>query len=270
MRGLFAALPWFILALGGCFGGADVVAPTTASAFLTLDSEPRAAVYVDGTLIGNTPQRKVAVEPGAHEVRLECVSCEQPQQRTLAVELEAREIYTHDCTRFDTGAAAGVAPERAFITVYSRPWSSIYLDGTLIGHTPKQDYPVEPGTHEIVMQCGACAEPATHTETFTVAEGETWSNVRVRFEEGELGGVDGAESIEQMGTSRLRVDTEPWSKISMDGVDMGRTPLDLDGIAPGEHELIVRCGPCVDPDEEHLIFNVAPGETHRVEFEFQP
>jgi len=256
-----------VLSTPGCFG-ADV-APSDG-AYLSLDAEPRAAVYVDGTLIGNTPQRNYAVEPGDHEVRLECVACEQPQQRTLAMSLEPREIYTHDCTVFDAGFEPA-ADARAHITVHSRPWSNVYLDGTLIGHTPKQDYPVEPGIHEIVLRCNRCDPVEEYRETVTLAAGETWSNVRVRFEsEGTSQALGLDEAIEQLGVSNLQVQTEPWSTVVLDGVEIGRTPVDEVSIPSGTHELVVRCGPCIDPDEEHLIFSVEPGATHRVDFTFHP
>ncbi len=44
-------------------------------------------------------------------------------------------------------AAAGPA----YLTINSRPWSQVYLDGRLIGNTPRPNVEVRPGTHRITL-----------------------------------------------------------------------------------------------------------------------
>ncbi len=263
---LRSTLPLLLLAtfLGGCPG---TPAPDGSDfAYLSLDSKPSASVTLDGELVGNTPLRKFAVAPGDHEVVLECVSCTTPQRRSLAISVEAREIYTHDCTRFDGGTAVAAEDEApatgsAFITVNTKPWSTVYLDGVLIGNTPKRDYPVEPGLHEVTFKCGPCREAQEESHSLMVEAGETWTHVLIEFErEGD--------DVTPAGSSLLTVTAEPWGTVHLDGELVGRTPLKDVEIVSGEHHLRTFCGPCEEEQDKSTIFNVAPGATHLVDVRF--
>jgi len=60
--------------------------------------------------------------------------------------------------------------EPAYITVFSYPLGgSVALDGTTIGKTPLQEYPVEPGTHTLTATYPGYREYST---TLTVSPGE--------------------------------------------------------------------------------------------------
>lgn len=240
-----------------------------SSAYLSLDSSPAASVTLDGELVGNTPLRKFAVQPGEHEVVLECVSCTRPQSRSIAFAVEAREIYSHDCTRFEPGTtptaeAAPAGDGSAFITVNTKPWSTVYLDDVLIGNTPKRDYPVEPGLHEVTFKCGPCREAQEETHTLMVGAGETWTHLLIDFETGGEG-----DETASKGSSLLSVDAEPWGTAHLDGQLLGRTPLTDVEIESGEHHLRTLCGPCEEEQDKSTIFNVSPGATHRVVVQFE-
>jgi hypothetical protein len=248
----------------GCPGSPSQV--ESKLAYLSLDSHPSASVTLDGELIGNTPLRKYALLPGDHEVVLECVSCTTPQRRSLAFAVEAREIYTHDCTRFDGGAAPAAeddppSTESAFITVNTKPWSTVYLDGVLIGNTPKRDYPVEPGLHEVTFKCGPCRETQEESHSLMVDAGETWTHVLIEFE-----GED--DEVTPAGSALLNVTAEPWGTVHLDGELMGRTPLKDVEIVSGEHHLRTFCGPCEEEQDKSTIFNVAPEASHHVDVRF--
>lgn len=243
------------------------------SAYLTVDSTPRAAVYVDDELIGNTPQRKKAIAAGAHVVRLECVTCDQPQERTLEFSVEPREIYTHDCTVFGAGAVEGTespatGDDTAHITVTSFPWSHVHLDGILIGNTPKIRYPVEPGDHTVVFECGSCPEPIDETISFRVDPGETWTHAVLSFGD-EVPTADDAILLEgAVGPAYLSVRSEQVIEVHLDGVLIGEAPVTGRAIVPGEHELRVVCAEL--DQEKTLLFNVPAGEIHESSFTFEP
>ncbi len=82
-------------------------------------------------------------------------------------------------TPADTGA--GDSGETAYMTINSKPWATIYLDGQLLGNTPKKRYPIAAGYHEVVLKCGPCSEPQEHTLRFSVKPGETHTAVRNEF-----------------------------------------------------------------------------------------
>jgi len=261
------AILGFVVACGTAGSGQD-------SAFLTVDSTPHSAVYVDGDLVGNTPQRKREIQPGSHVVRLECVSCDQPQERTLTFTVEPREIYTHDCTVFGADAfgaeasSTAAAEETAYITVTSFPWSHVHLDGILIGNTPKIRYPVAPGEHAILFECGGCDEPSEETISFRVDPGATWTHALLSFGEEEPTPHDAILLEGAVGPAYLSVRSEPVAEVHLDDVLIGETPLMGHAIVPGEHGLRVVC-PELE-QEKTLLFNVQPGETHKSNFTFEP
>ena len=71
--------------------------------------------------------------------------------------------------------------EPAYMTINAKPWATIYLDGKLVGNTPKKKHEITAGAHTVILKCGPCAEPQEETLTFTVSPGETYVNVRNEF-----------------------------------------------------------------------------------------
>ncbi len=69
----------------------------------------------------------------------------------------------------------------AYMTINAKPWATIYLDGKLVGNTPKKKHEITPGAHTVVLKCGPCSEPQEQTLTFTVNPGDTYVNVRNEF-----------------------------------------------------------------------------------------
>ena len=277
---------------GTCFGGGDGGAGGGGDwAFMTLGATPRAAVTLDGQLIGNTPLRKYSVPPGEHTVLLECVSCLEPQASTLTFTLEAGEIYTHESTTFEMGSGepvtggvaeaptpAEVRPDPAYLTVHSQPWSVVFLDGELMGNTPLSKKMIEPGTHTMVLKCGPCASHDEITRTFAVDPGETHISMVNEF------GVDGVEDPlgtgepadddtedgeEPEGEGYLRITSTPWAEVILDGVAIGQTPIASWTVEAGSHKVNLECGPCEDPQNELFLFSVARGETYTIEGQFE-
>ena len=92
-----------------------------------------------------------------------------------------------------------------------------------------------------------------------------------RTEPADAGAVDPAEPAEpaepadeEGAVSYVTINTYPWSAITLDGRPMGNTPRSRMEIPPGEHHLILRCGPCATSQERTHDFTIAPGQTHNV------
>lgn len=68
--------------------------------------------------------------------------------------------------------------------------------------------------------------------------------------------------VRRGGPAWLSVKTAPWSELYVDGAHVGRTPVRKYQIAPGEHTLTVRCGPCKSKQEVTVEFVVEPGGTY--------
>jgi hypothetical protein len=75
----------------------------------------------------------------------------------------------------------GTTGDPAYMTINAKPWATIYLDGKLVGNTPKKKHEITPGAHTVVLKCGPCSEPQEQTLTFTVNPGDTYVNVRNEF-----------------------------------------------------------------------------------------
>lgn len=271
--------PVLLAGCGSC-GGGLVNAP---SAFMTLDTAPRAAVSLDGELIGNTPLRKYAIEPGDHEVVLECVPCPVAQSRTLTFTVEPREIYTNEATVFEMGSEGAGIPVNggsdgggsATLTANSKPWSVVFLDGALLGNTPMLDRSIESGFHTLVFKCGPCGDNAELTEDFFVESGQSHVSVSNLFDESGDSepfpsvAMDHREEPTAGGVGHVRIDATPWAKVSLDGKPIGNTPIAGIEIEVGSHKATLECGPCEDPQTELFLFSVAAGDTYSIQATFE-
>ena len=283
-------------ALLSCCGGDD---PDVDWAFMTLEADQRASVTLDGVLIGNTPVRKYAVTPGEHTVVLECVFCPMPQKDTLTFSVEAGEVHSHANTTFLDGEGAAMAgsgggsetvedPEpwevagadtatgKSYLTVNSKPWSVVFVDGALVGNTPLKSKPIDAGYHTMVLKCGPCEGHDEIERTFFVEEGDTHISVRNDFgEEGSMDplatGIEGDDDTggEPQGKGVLRIQSTPWATVSIDGVEIGKTPIASHTVEAGSHKALLECGGCAEPTNELFLFSVAPGETYSIQGKFE-
>ena len=74
-----------------------------------------------------------------------------------------------------------VAPVTSYLTVSAKPWATVYLDGVIVGNTPINTAPIDPGQHNLVLRCGPCAEPQERRYAFTVEAGATYASVTTDF-----------------------------------------------------------------------------------------
>jgi serine/threonine-protein kinase len=65
---------------------------TGASGTLRINSRPWSQVYVDGRLIGNTPQMNVPLSPGSHSLKL--VNPQLGMSKTLKIKIQNGQVTT--------------------------------------------------------------------------------------------------------------------------------------------------------------------------------
>jgi serine/threonine-protein kinase len=106
------------------------------SAQLTLESVPRAHVYLDERRIGTTPLVDLDLKPGRHDVVLRPVQA--GGSKTVHFDLRPGE-HKYSAVAFDSGK----------IVVHVTPWGRVTVDGEPIGVTPLAPLAVLEGSHEI-------------------------------------------------------------------------------------------------------------------------
>ncbi len=109
-----------------------------------------------------------------------------------------------------------VARVTATVTFDSRPKASVTLDDALVGITPIS-VETAPGTHDIVM---------------VSSDGKRWRG-RVTIAAGEEARVD--RDLGAVG--RLTVTSDVWVEVSIDGGSPEQTPVQIDDVSTGLHQL---------------------------------
>ena len=66
------------------------------------------------------------------------------------------------------------------VSLNSKPWSTVIVDGRVLGSTPVQGHSLPAGKHTVVFDCSACAPPAKSTVVVEVKPGQLTKKI-VRF-----------------------------------------------------------------------------------------
>jgi tetratricopeptide (TPR) repeat protein len=100
--------------------------------------------------------------------------------------------------------------------------ASVFVNGRLAGATPLHLQALRLGTYGIRV------------------EKEGYSSI-LRTVQLEKGGLDLRETLPQLGTTRVAIDIKPeGAEVFLDGELQGHTPLDLEGVRVGQHQLLIR------------------------------
>lgn len=86
-----------------------------------------------------------AQEPDGQQDAPEAEEAQQPEQPAAPSRTPARTTEQLMAAAIGADDAAG----EAFLRINSRPWSQVYIDGTLVGTTPKIDLRVSAGPHRV-------------------------------------------------------------------------------------------------------------------------
>lgn len=135
------------------------------------------------------------------------------------------------------------------LTIYSRPWTEVTIDGTSYGATPL-DGPIElkPGVH--VLQLANAAEGIRHRQRVKVQPGKDIT-IRKDFRKGFL-----------------QVFVKPFGDVYVNGKRKGLTPLDKPiQLYEGVHTLRVYCART--GKEETQKVHVDPGKTNTVKLDLR-
>lgn len=140
--------------------------PCVTPAFMTLDTEPWTKVVIDGEVKGSTPLFKMRLLPGAHSIQFINEREELNQTESFNVtggqlarvrgqfvregEPQNELVGTGAATDGDgCGTCAADLLTPSFLTVDSKPWGRVYVDGQRVGITPLFKFKVAPGVHTV-------------------------------------------------------------------------------------------------------------------------
>lgn len=159
----------------------DPNCPAPRPGTLTLATEPWTAVSVDGVVVGTTPLFRFELAAGPHTLTLvnasrgvnvsEDVVIEEGHAHKLKLVLA---LSAGEAVLNDDHDGADIAciddDEAAFVTVDTRPWAKVWVDGRLAGVTPLFKFKVSAGAHAVRLMTGAGQVRAVR---FTAGAGET-------------------------------------------------------------------------------------------------
>ena len=166
-----------------------------------------AQVYIDDVLVGSAPIIKV-LHAGHHRVRVTHLSFAAVEQRVLVER--------------DTTVQLDVTLERVrsgLTVLVDVAGARVFLDGRQVGVGDVVLDPVRPGRHQLVVE----AQGFRPHEVEVVLRQQSMSTLKVA-----LHAIQGS----------VELSTVPLgASVSVDGKEMGVTPLHLEGLRPGDHAL---------------------------------
>jgi hypothetical protein len=203
---------------------------------VSIDSAPRARVFIDETPKGTTPLR-LDLAPGVHRVRVEA---DGGLTKTLEVNVVAGKEISQlvELTKTSTdraadrtaaaaaaaAAAAGVPapapPTPGFMVVDAPEDLQVIEDGRVLGSSSTGKVSLDPGSHLIEFRNDNLGFQATRT--VQVLPGKT-VRVTIPLPEGNLS-----------------INATPWAEVSVDGRALGETPIANVTLRAGSHELVFR------------------------------
>jgi hypothetical protein len=166
------------------------------------------------------------------------------------------------------------APQPAFLSMATTPWTVVLVDGVRVGTTPLFRLPVAPGPH-VVDFINEAAGVASREEVvlqeaelrklkliFVTAQERTAldeSRADAAIDDDECVTTDGDRAL-------LSVDVKPWARVFVDGRLVGSTPLFRHPLRPGTHRVRLE-GP--RGETTALRFDAAAAETVKLALRFE-
>jgi serine/threonine-protein kinase len=236
---------------GSAAGAAPPAAAAAATGTVSIDSTPRARVFIDEAPKGTTPLR-LDLPAGVHRVRVEA---DGGLTKTIEVNVVAGkelaqlvELTKGSDRAADRGAAAAASaaaapapPTPGFMIVDAPEDLQIVEDGRVLGSSASGKVALDPGSHLIEIRSDSLGFQATRT--VQVLPGKT-VRVSIALPEGNLS-----------------INATPWAEVTVDGRGLGETPIANVTLRAGSHELVFR-----HPQHGELKQTVVvkAGETGRV------
>jgi formylglycine-generating enzyme required for sulfatase activity len=159
-----------------------------------------AQVYVDGTVVGNTPIENLEILPGLHKIEIRAENYQNFQT----------DVNVQGCDKFQEFNMA-MLPGWSDITVSSVPLdANVLIDGKFFGNTPLH-IQLSPGSYLLEISSDLF-KPWKHRLNVKPNEPQEIRNVRLQPADG-----------------KLTINTKPdGANIMIDGTFVGQTPLTLD------------------------------------------
>jgi hypothetical protein len=201
--------------------GDRLTANKTEIGRLSLNSRPWGRVWIDGRDIGsNTPLVDYLLPAGKHAVIVY-----PPTSKKMQAGVEIRPGETTSLVLLPDKLPADKTVN-GWLTVNTRPWSEVAVDGEHIGMTPLRRK-IAPGKHEVKVSFG---HGESKTVIVNIEPGKTMRVVINASGAGELG----------KGKGMLMVNSLPWGRVWIDGRDSGKaTPLMDMKLDAGQHRVTV-------------------------------
>jgi serine/threonine-protein kinase len=133
-------------------------------------------------------------------------------------------------------------PEPGFLTLDTAPWTQVYVDGAYVGSTPLYRHKLPPGPHTLTLVNEG--KQVKSEEEVVIDEGHLRKMRLILAVDEDAAALDdsGAVSttsedciIPEEQAAALTVDTQPWSRVYVDGRLVGSTPLYKTPILAGPH-----------------------------------
>ncbi len=122
--------------------------------FLTVNSRPWTKVYVDGRFVNNSPLIRHKLAVGIHAVKLANPDFNISEKFSVHIKAgENKQVIKN----FSTGSGSSATTttkstgQTGFLSVNTRPWTKVYVDGRFIMNTPLMRYRLSAGAHRLTL-----------------------------------------------------------------------------------------------------------------------
>src|SRR5579864_2259580 len=191
-------------------GALPAAAAEPARTTMDVTSDPPGArVMIDGKASGVTPL-SVAVDPGTHAVSISSGSASMSRTVTVGAGTTAAVM----ATLVAPGSGAG------WVTIASPVELQILEGGVVIGTTSVARLMLPAGRHELVVSNAALGFQAP---------------MRVDVQAGKSG-----TATVNLPNGSVSINALPWATVSLDGRDLGTTPIANVDVPLGTHEFVLR------------------------------
>ncbi len=193
----------------------DVLEPLSESGKLRIISEPSGAmVWLDQRLAGTTPFKKDMIPPGVHEISLKMPGY---QTWTENLDIPADELVQK---------RVEMVSEASLLNLSSVPGGAeIFIEGRHFGTTPADS------SFKVIEDIGRL-----EFNLVLKKNGYDPYEERVSLLPGQTTKITGALQVRPEGTLKLK--SNRFAEISVDGEKAGETEVTLDGVAAGRHTVV--------------------------------
>ncbi len=233
--------------------------PAPAPGMLTIRTTPSGArVLLDGRDTERTTPASIAgIDPGEHVVVVSFDGFEPHTERFTVASGEASNVAVELVQEQTAQAVLGlsITPRDAMVTIDGRPVPAAELESLRLA----------PGGHDVTISRTGFRTEERHLE-LRPAETARIEVVLARAAAGTVARPNGSQETAvnaplATGPGALTFNSRPWCNVSIDGADVGQTPIVNRPLPPGPHRVV-----CTNPElgvSRTVNVTIRPGETTR-------